>query len=172
MNNIIKFSAETDMESYFSKYVRPEEFIDQCKACPNYGRLWSCPPYAFDVRDFWLGFSKIKIVAYKVMSDKDAEKIHRDLVEAKKLLGEELKAEERLYPRSVSLAAGCCGICPSCSRPEGKPCVCPEGMRYSIESLGGDVVNTLKDFFSIELQWITKDSLPDYMVLTGGLLIR
>lgn len=172
MNNIIKYNAEMDMDSFLKLYVRPEDFISRCQACPNYGKLWSCPPYSFDVREFWKGFAKIKVTAYKIISDKDGDKIHRDLAEAKKLLGAELEAEAKKHPGSISLAAGCCELCGTCSRLEGRPCLFPEKMRYSIESLGGDVVKTLKDLFNIELQWITQDRLPDYMVLVGGLLLN
>jgi predicted metal-binding protein len=169
---IEKYSAETDIDNYLSAYVRPEEFIIKCQDCPNFNRLWSCPPYCFDVRKLWKAYDKIKVFAYQIISEKDEEKIRRDLAEAKKQLGEELEAEVKRYQGSVSLAAGCCELCQTCSRADGKPCRYPEKMRYSIESLGGDVSKTLKDFFGIELLWLSKEKLPAYMVLAGGLLIK
>ncbi len=172
MNNIMKYIAEMEMESFLKQYVKPEEFIGQCQACPNYGRLWSCPPYDFNVREYWKGFSGIKVIAYKIISGKDGDKIRSDLSEAKKMLGYELKAEEKKYPGSTSLAAGCCELCRTCSRLKGKPCRLSQDMRFSLESLGGDVARLLKDLFDIELQWITKEHLPDYMVLVGGLLSK
>ncbi len=172
MNNIIKYSAEMETDSFLNLYVKPEEFISQCQTCPNYGRLWSCPPYDFNVREFWKGYAKIRVTAYKIISGKDGDKIRLDMAEAKELLGYELEMEGKKYPGSRCLAAGCCELCHTCSRLEGKPCLFPDKMRYSIESLGGDAVKMLKDLFDIELQWMTKEHLPDYMVLAGGLLLK
>jgi predicted metal-binding protein len=172
MNNIIRYKAEMDMESFLRLYVKPEEFISQCQTCPNYGKLWSCPPYDYNVREFWKGFAKIRVTAYKIISGKDGDKIRRDMAEAKELLSEELEAEAQKHPGSTSLAAGCCELCQTCSRLKGKPCLFPEKMRYSIESLGGDAVKILKDLFDIDVQWMTNEHLPDYTVLVGGLLLN
>ncbi len=172
MIDIEKYRAEADMEDFIASYVRPEEFIRQCEACPNFGRLWSCPPYAFDVLEFWKGFGRIKIAAYKIKSDGDPERLRRDLAETKKALGEELEAEAAKRPGSASLAAGCCELCPACSRPEGGPCRHPQKMRYSLESLGADVVKALRDLFGIELQWMKDGKPPEYLVLAGGLLTK
>ncbi len=165
-----RLAAETDMESFISKYVRPEEFILQCKACPNYGKLWSCPPYDFDVMGFWKRYKKLKLVAYKIISDDNGEKMRLSMEAARKRLDGELEREETQLPGGLRLAAGCCGLCPSCSRPEGKPCRHPDMMRYSMESLGADVVNSLKELLGLELQWMSKDRIPEYMVLAGGML--
>ena len=36
-------------------------------------------------------------------------------------------------------------ICSTCTRPMGKSCLYPDMLRYSIESLGGDVVKTAEN---------------------------
>ncbi|MCQ2972964.1 MAG: hypothetical protein MJ209_06860 [archaeon] len=43
-------------------------------------------------------------------------------------------------------------------------------MRYSIESLGGDVVNLVEDIFDIKTLWAENGKLPKYLVFVGGLL--
>ena len=58
----------------------------------------------------------------------------------------------------------------SCTRLEGKPCRHPGKMRYSIESLGGNVGTTLSELMEIELEWIQEGRLPSYFVLVSGLL--
>ena len=38
---IVKSVSVADM---VARYCKPEVFIESCKACPDYGRVWSCPP--------------------------------------------------------------------------------------------------------------------------------
>lgn len=171
MNNIIKFTAETDINSYLDNYVKIDEFLPLCGACPNYGRLWSCQPYGFDVLGKWKEFSKLRISAYKMLVD-DPDAVKAQLARLKADIEAELRREESLHEGSLCLLAGCCELCSACSRPEGQPCRQPDKMRYSIESLGGDVVKTLKDFFDIDIKWMQEGRVPDYMVLAGGLLVR
>ena len=44
------FEKDMPVCDFIEKYVRPEEFIEYCKACGNYGNVWSCPPYDFDLK--------------------------------------------------------------------------------------------------------------------------
>lgn len=57
-----------------------------------------------------------------------------------------------------------------CSRPLGEPCRRPGDMRYSIESIGGNVGLTVSKLMGIELEWVQEGKLPSYFVLVGGLL--
>ena len=43
-------------------------------------------------------------------------------------------------------------------------------MRYSIESLGGNVGLTVSKLMGIELEWMEEGKIPSYFVLAGGLL--
>ena len=42
------FEKEVRIDEYLKNYVNVEEFIQYCRECPNYGNVWSCPPYDFD----------------------------------------------------------------------------------------------------------------------------
>ncbi|MCK5155037.1 MAG: hypothetical protein KAQ69_01310 [Spirochaetales bacterium] len=37
---------------YLKRYYKPEEVTGYCKHCPRYGKNWSCPPHAFNVKDY------------------------------------------------------------------------------------------------------------------------
>jgi predicted metal-binding protein len=171
MSKLEKFTAETDIQSYMKGYVKPEEFLTLCRACPNYGKLWSCPPYDFEVRSLWESFSKLKIIAYK-LNLANRENYNQELANLKSSIETELRREEDINEGSLCLLAGCCELCSSCTRTKGQPCIFPAKMRYSIESLGGDVVKTLKDFFHIEIKWLRNGNYPEYTVLVGGLLMK
>jgi predicted metal-binding protein len=94
------------------------------------------------------------------------------MAEVKNKITEELFAMEEEYPGSISLSAGSCSVCgpENCTRTDGKPCRYPEKMRYSIESIGGNVGKTVSKLLGIELEWIEEGKIPSYFVLVGGLL--
>ena len=46
---IENFQAEVPMEEYVKECVDVATFLEFCKECSNYGKLWCCPPYTFDV---------------------------------------------------------------------------------------------------------------------------
>ena len=56
--------------------------------------------------------------------------------------------------------------------PSGRPCRCPEKMRYSIEALGGNVAETAERYLHKPLLWIEDGRMPDYLTLVCGLLAR
>lgn len=87
---------------------------------------------------------------------------------------EELFALEENVEGSRALYPGSCNLCNGgrCARINGEPCRHPEKMRYSIESLGGDVMKTAKEIFDIEIVWAKAGETPPYMVLVGGLLTK
>ena len=92
--------------------------------------------------------------------------------EVKEKITAELFEMENTNPGSVSLSAGSCSLCGkgNCTRPSGAPCRYPDKMRYSIESLGGNVGKTVHDLLGIQLEWIEEGKVPSYFVLVGGLL--
>ena len=141
------YESKISVNEYLENYVDIPTFLECCKECPNYGKLWSCPPYDFDVEGYWKQFNNLKIIAVKILFDPSfAEKtytkeamesiINASIAVEKQKLSDILFEEEKKYPGSVSLSAGCCLLCQDgCTRPEGKSCRFPKLMRYSIESL-------------------------------------
>lgn len=76
------------------------------------------------------------------------------------------------YPRSDILTVGGCHLCEQCTRPEGRPCRYPEGIGYTLESLGCDVSAAAEQLLGWPLLWSRKGCLPEYMALVCGVLIR
>ena len=71
---------------------------------------------------------------------------------------------------SYALFLGKCNLCMKCTREFGMPCKMPFKMRYSIESLGGNVDQCIEDIFGFEIQYAQNNRLPEYLIFTGGLL--
>lgn len=175
------YTAWDDVETYMRACVDVARFLPCCAKCPNYETKWSCPPYDFDVQALWRSYTRIHLIFQKIempdtlagktdaASAAAAAQIRRT---AKDALLERLYALERENPGSRALSAGSCSICPLCARASGKPCRVPEKMRYSIESLGGDVGETAQRYFNLSLLWSKNGEVPAYSVLATALLMK
>ena len=88
------------MADYIRDYVNVEEFLEYCKQCPNYGTVWSCPPYEFDAGEFWQPYDTFYIMATKInfapgTTLKESGKI---MQEVKGQMSRELYELEERYP--------------------------------------------------------------------------
>ena len=173
MYTIEKSEKLIKVSDYLDRYVNVEEFLQYCKKCNNYEKLWSCPSYDFNPEDYWKEYDELLVVARKIIFGEgvDQDRSYEIMLEVKEDMSRELYELEKQYPGSISLSAGSCSLCKDgCTRAVGEPCRYPEMMRYSIESLGGDVGRTVSKLMGYELEWIEEGKLPSYFVLVGGLL--
>ena len=178
MKGISKLTADVDVAEFVEKYVDVEKFQGLCQECENYEKNWSCPPFDFDVMDVWNSFNKLKIIAFKI--DFDEEEIASEF--SQKELDFILKRMERMKVKlmndiygledenSYALFLGRCNLCMKCTREFGMPCKMPFKMRYSIESLGGNVDPCIEDLFDFKIQYAQDNHLPEYLIFVGGLL--
>ena len=56
---IENFQAEIPVEEYMKECVDVATFLEFCKECSNYGKLWCCPPYTFDVEKDYIAKFKL-----------------------------------------------------------------------------------------------------------------
>ena len=49
-------TAALPVARWLDAYCRPERFRDACQACPDYGKVWSCPPGVPDARTAFAPF--------------------------------------------------------------------------------------------------------------------
>lgn len=156
-------------------------FLGCCRECPNYDKRWSCPPYGFSVEGFWKQYTSILLYEVKVpisreLLGKSYEQEELNAINGvliapvKEQMMHDLLEMERQNSGSRALYAGTCELCESCYKVSGESCKHPELMRYSIESLGGNVAQAVKFYFDDEILWAKDGKLPEYYVLLGGLL--
>lgn len=177
-----RYYAAIPVADYLEGYVDVDTFLECCKACPSYDHKWSCPSYDFDVLEYWKKYETLDLTAVKILFDEDyagkkfsKEELDRimenSLGKVKAELSDELLAREKEIPGSVSLSAGSCIRCKNgCTRGDGEPCRFPDKLRYSIESLGGNVGLTISKLMGIELEWMEEGVLPRHFVLVCGIL--
>lgn len=183
MVKIEKLYGKMDMATYLEDYVNVSEFLEYCQACDSYGKNWSCPEYDFDALEYWKRFDYIHIYGSKIIFD--AETIETDRTEEeltlfienvlrveKNNLSEILFDLEVRYSGSISLSAGSCHLCEPCTKLEKQPCKYPKKMRYSMESLGGNVAQACSKILGVELLWSKENKLPKYFVLVSALLAK
>ena len=177
----LTLERELPCSEYFEGYVDIERFAACCVQCGGYGRTWACPPYDFDPASIWKSHQSVLIRAKKVLiPEEDRAKrmtneelnrySHELLLPVKRELMDELYAMEAEAQGSLALSAGGCDICSQCTRPEGGACRFPEKLRFSVESLGGDVILTCQRLLGEEVLWAENGMLPDHFLIVGALL--
>lgn len=178
MVDIKKLTADVEVNEFVENYVNIEHFITLCEDCENYGKNWNCPPFDFDVMDIWNSYNKLKIIAFKFdfsedelnkqYSDREFDFIFKKLERMKVKLMNDIYSMES--EDSLALFLGCCNLCMKCTREFGMPCKMPFKMRYSIESLGGNVDQLIEDIFNYKILYGKNNKLPEYLIFVGGLL--
>lgn len=171
------------LHEYVERYQHIERFREACKKCRQYGNLWSCPPYNFDINQLLEGYTQIEIFGYEVKLREEYAGREGDMQELMNLAEEigdavrlvtdkELLALEQHRPGSRACFAGSCRRCPrgACTRLKGKPCRHPEDIRYSLENFCFDLMSTSEELFGIPTQWIRDGKLPTYYFYLGALL--
>ena len=105
---IERFQKEIGVSDYLEGYVAVEEFLEYCKACPNYDAIWSCPPFDFDAEGCWRRFSRLLVIVRKIHLPGGISQAEgfRILEEVKADMSRELFELEVANPGSVSLSAG------------------------------------------------------------------
>lgn len=182
MEQVQRLYAEISTADYLRRFVDIETFLSCCRACPNYGKKWSCPPFDFSAEVYWKRYQTLRLFGFRVpvpagrrerpLSQNALSRLIDEVLwPEKRKLNQELMELERKYPKSVSLSAGSCQCCARCARPLGKSCYQPSRMRYSIEALGGDVGKTAKEILGTEIQWAKDGVPPPYFTLVCGLLL-
>lgn len=176
-----RYEADVPVEEYVEACVDVPTFLECCKQCGNYEKVWSCPSYDFNPEDYWRKYRNFHLIGVKIrfpaeMTEKTYEKeeldtlIRETLWAEKEKLSRELMEMEEKHPGSVSLSAGSCMNCERCTRLTGEPCRFPDKMRYSIESIGGNVGLTVTKYLKQELLWMEEGRLPEHFILVCGLL--
>ena len=177
LNNHIEEVMINDIK----KYHKPKTFIEYCKACKHYNKIWTCPPYDFDTLDIIDEFNYAYIIGSKINLNKLKEEYSKDLNEKglehvsnviytliRKVIDERLRILEDKISDIKILLAGRCILCESCTKVDNKPCKYPEDSKYSLESLGFDLSSMSEEILKEKILWGDKD-LPEYFILISGI---
>ena len=56
-------------ETLREKYIDIPKFGAMCAQCPNYGKIWTCPPYDFDPMEIWDRCEEAQLVALQIFPE-------------------------------------------------------------------------------------------------------
>ncbi|KNZ40387.1 DUF2284 domain-containing protein [Acetobacterium bakii] len=184
LKNKLSFGAkrvEYLMEEYFDR----NKVLGDCKACPNYAKYWSCPPYAFDEAIFLKQFKYMHIIGRQFMVPPEDIRNIRDpeaiatyctekLQAIKVMTWKTLLEIEKEVDGVMGLIPGNCPICEAqgleCARKTGEACRNSKLMRYSLESLGFNVVDLVKYEVGMTIEWSQNQRLPKVLTSVSAIL--
>lgn len=151
------------------RHYDPARIQGYCKSCEKYGLFWSCPPFDDSPLEKLPAWSDAVLITQKTWVDPGSTKgnlIDQFLV-ARRTLGDTLKAWET--DGVITVIAGHCSACSTCTRSRGVACCSPDRMRYSLEGLGFDVTGLVEDLTGQKMDWPTT-GMPAYLLIVGALL--
>lgn len=167
------------VERLLTQYWNPELVSEACKLCPDYGKVWSCPPGVPEADAYLKKFSEGFLIGVKVKYPEEIRKNVSTPEEAQQLRNqtyERVKRNlllillelEKEFPEGTCIGAGRCILCRKCARAEGKACRYPQLRRYSITAFGFDFSRMVKDNLGMELLW-SSNGVPEYDVAVAAL---
>lgn len=162
---------EIPVSEYMDQYRDAERFMQFCRECGNYGRLWSCPPFSFDVEALLGKWRKALLVAVKfeIPGGTPSSGVMALLQERRIALEARLLAMEQEFGGLAFGFSGMCYRCARCGRADGRKCVHPAEVRPALEAYGFDVCRTMEELFSDPLSWERDGHRPRSLTLVGAL---
>ena len=173
-------TAALPVSRWLAEYCDPRRFQDACRACPDYGNIWSCPPGVPDAAQAFAPFRTVHIIGVRVnyapetLARARTPELTEQLRQAsygvvKKQLLSTLLELEKAVPGSWTVAAGRCEQCETCARREGRPCRKRSRMRYSFSAFGFDLGELARKELGLELLWAER-GLPAYNAAIAAFL--
>ena len=161
-----------------AKFRDADRFLELCRACPNFGKIWACPPFLADPPQLEepgasceLFMTEITMPEIPPGADPKTE-TERAYGAARSELDARLLEIERRTPRALALFGGSCRNCPlpACPRGGGLPCPRPQFARPSLEALGFDVSAIAREIFGEELEWASDTRPPKKIRIVSAVL--
>ncbi len=178
--------AQIPTSEYIAQYRDVDKFIEFCKKCNNYKRVWSCPPFGADicrkVNDLER-YSITTVIGVKINLDETLQHKPTTIEERNSLIqeilhGVRMRVDAALLPLEQVIQpsrlyyAGSCRLCmpEACNRAQNEACRYPDKMRSTLEAVGFDMGLTTSNLLGIEMKWCDDLRLPPYFTLVYGLL--
>lgn len=174
-----------DMD-YLMEYFNNQYIEMFCKECPNYGKVWTCPPHNFNLEGALKQYKTAYLIGSLIYSEDLPPYIQKlvdenpyDIEKATELMMKEVRKKldvklleiEKKIPDSRVVFSGKCLFCEKCAREENKKCRNPEIMRVSLESYGFDICRICNEILGVEIVWGLYN-LPTYVILADVVLTK
>ena len=139
------------LKHLFDLYHQPDVIYEYCKSCEHYNKNHSCPDHE---ENPLLKFNENDLITIYLLkasysADSDLALEYRITRHA---LDRSIKAFS-MATESEALFPGRCLICDPCKKVLGLPCSYRGRMKYSLETLGFNLDELVKNEFDTELTW-------------------
>lgn len=166
-------TATISLADFMASYRDVNRIEAYCRACDNYGRYWSCPPFSYDVEQRLCMYSEVTLIALRVNTtnaDISWREWHNLLLPERIHFEQRLRQLESLY-NGWACNAGGCVYCQdnTCTRSCNTPCRHPQLMRPSLEAYGFDVSRAMNNLLGLPLQWAHGNTSPEYISFVAAL---
>ncbi len=168
MYTIECFEKQTTMKKLL-EFFDVEKVNSDCVDCPNYNKIWSCPPHDFNTYDYVSQYNRVDLYMAKINLDIETatkEDMKNIFEKERRIFSDALVNMEN--EMSIAVIAGNCYKCSVCTRSEGRACIFKDKMRYSLEALGFKVGEIAK-FVGVELKWSNDKAIAPYLVTVGAI---
>lgn len=143
--------------------------------CKNYGLKYSCPPFSPIFFKFTKKKGKVIVICFQFNLDQYTNLNIYNSIRAGNSILKSLIERELLSLRQkgfIVAGSGSCRACKSCGAKIGVPCKKPDRRIYSLEALGVNVNQLVKDCFGFKLQWyIPGKEIPEYTCVVGAVFV-
>lgn len=166
--------AECRVGELFGLCHKADACMDACRQCPNYEKIWSCPPLEFNPEKVYGSFGRCRIYMTRIMplhKETTLKEAEEYIMNERPVIERMLLAEEETVNGRAMAFVGKCLHCPGqiCTRAEGGACRHPEKVRPSLEACGFDVTAISRHYFNTEIKWSRDGYAPEYLTLISAL---
>lgn len=172
-----KYVAKVVQTGDLKPYFDPVRIEGYCKGCPNYGKLWSCPPHGDSLAveisplERFRHYQHVLLIANRVLVAPGVDTMAA-FQRHRRAFAKCLEAFKVGNPEpSDYLIAGNCYLCDEgdCARKLGEPCRFPERMTYSLEAIGYDVCGIAEGILDLKIEWTNSDGEPKLLTTVGAI---
>ncbi len=160
-----------------NQHYNPEQVEGYCQQCPNYGRVWSCPPHSFTGISYTKPYNYVLLIAEKIYPPANAgpDMLNEVFQKTRRSFGNRLIALSQKHSEQAEvLIAGNCYQCEVCRRETGEPCQKAESLKYSLEAVGYEVGPIAENLLEVPLRWKGKkgSDQPQYLTTVAAVLAK
>lgn len=165
------YIVDVPMRDALSVAYHPVECLRACKECPNYGNVWTCPPFdrqRLDIKPQNFDMLRLFIARIKPIGGPYAfDKYSVFFTPVKRKLMDYI--DRIADAKAIYSFAGRCEYCEECTRPAEGECRYPGRAHPSLEGVGFDVNALLVNFAGMELEWGTDGNLPHILTFVAAI---
>ena len=90
------------VEEWLEQYCVPEKFAGACETCPDYGKVWSCPPGLPPVKELFASFDRV-LEAMSFLKRKDFSDAEKEEYLTFLLFGDGVEPDAELVGAALAL---------------------------------------------------------------------